>query len=236
MLRIGLTGGLGSGKSTVASLLREHGFHLLEADAIARELMQPGQAVHRAIAEHFGREVVRADGSLDRARLADLAFRQGRLNELNCIVHPPTIAEQERRTREIFAADPAAVVVIESALVFEAEAWGTVPEWRRRFDRVALVTAPDALKLERFLARILPPDATPDARARAESDARARLAAQLPDAVKIPRSDYVIDNGGSLDATRRQVERMAAELERVSGASEPGTRNPERPAGESKDL
>lgn len=218
MLRVGLTGGLGSGKSTVANLLRERGFHVLEADAIARELMQPGQPVHRAIAEHFGSEVVRADGTLDRARLADLAFRQGRLNELNRVVHPATVAEQERRAREIFAADPSAVVVVESALVFEAEAWGTVPEWRRRFDRVVLVTAPDALKLERFLARILPAEATSEQRARAEQDARARLAAQLPDAVKVPQSDYVIDNAGSRDSTRLQVERMAAELERISKA------------------
>jgi dephospho-CoA kinase len=218
MLRVGLTGGLGSGKSTVAAILREHGFHVLEADAIARELMQPGQTVHHAIAEHFGPEVVRADGTLDRARLADLAFRQGQLHSLNRIVHPPTIVEQERRAREIFAADPAAVVVIESALIFEAEAGGTVPEWRRRFDRVVLVTAPDALKTERFLARILPAGATPEQRTQAEHDAEARLAAQLPDAVKIPRSDYVIDNTGSLVATRCQVERIARELERISDA------------------
>jgi dephospho-CoA kinase len=217
MLRVGLTGGLGSGKSTVAAMFREHGFPVLEADAIARELMQPGQAVHRAIAEHFGPEAVRADGTLDRARLADLAFNHGRLDELNRIVHPPTIAEQERRMRAIFSIDSTAVVVVESALVFEAEAQGTVPEWRRRFDRIVLVTAPDDLKVERFLARILPAGATPEQRARAEQDARARLAAQLPDAMKIPRSDYVIDNGGSPEATRRQVEPIAEEFERISG-------------------
>jgi dephospho-CoA kinase len=218
MLRVGLTGGLGSGKSTVAAIFREHGFPVLEADAIARELMQPGQAVHRAIAERFGPEVVRADGTLDRARLADLAFNHGRLDELNRVVHPATIAEQERRSRSIFTVDPAAVVVVESALVFEAEASGSVPEWRRRFDRIVLVTAPDALKIERFLARVLPADVTPEQRARAERDARSRLAAQLPDAVKIPRSDYVIDNAGALDATRREVERIAEELEQMSGA------------------
>jgi dephospho-CoA kinase len=218
MLRVGLTGGLGSGKSTIAAIFRERGFPVLEADAIARELMQPGQAVHRAIAERFGPEVVGADGTLDRARLADLAFNYGRLDELNRIVHPATIAEQERRSRSIFTVDPAAVVVVESALVFEAEAWGTVPEWRRRFDRIVLVTAPDELKIERFLARILPADAAPERRAQAERDACSRLAAQLPDAVKIPRSDYVIDNAGALDATRREVERIAEELEHLSGA------------------
>jgi dephospho-CoA kinase len=217
MLRVGLTGGLGSGKSTVAGMFREHGFEVLEADAIARELMQPGGEVCRAIVAAFGPSVVRADGTLDRARLAGFAFGEGRSGELNRIVHPPTIAEQERRMRAIFARDPSAVVMIESALVFEAEAWGTVPEWTRRFDRIVLVTAPDDLKIRRFLARILPADATAEQRAAAGQDAAHRLAAQLPDAVKIPRSHYVIDNAGGLDATHRQVERMAAELRIASG-------------------
>lgn len=213
MLRAGLTGGLGSGKSTVAAIFREHGLHILEADAIARALMQPGEAVYSAIAAHFGQDVVRADGSLDRARLAHISFAEGRLAELTRIVHPPTIAEQERLANQIFARDPQAVVVVESALVFEAEAWGTAPEWSRRFDRIILVTAPDELKIERFLARILPPDATPAQRAAAERDARSRLAAQLPDAVRIPRSDFVIDNSGPLSATRLQAERVAAALQ-----------------------
>lgn len=217
MLRVGLTGGLGSGKSTAAAMFREQGIHLLEADAIARSMMQPGEAVYRAIVEHFGPSVVRPDGALDRARLAALAFGQGRLAELNRIVHPPVVAEQERRTQEIFASHPQAVVMIESALIFEAEAWGTAPGWRRRFDRVILIQAPDDLKIERFLARILPADVSSEQRAAAEADARARLAAQLPDAEKAARSDYVIDNSGALDATRRQVERIAAELRAQAG-------------------
>ena len=162
MLRAGLTGSLGSGKTTVAAIFREDGLYVLEADAIAREQMGPGQEVFRRIVEHFGPSVVRPDGSLDRARLATLAFSEGHLNELNRIVHPPVIAEQERLTSAIFARDPQAVVVIESALIFEAEASGTVPNWRERFDRVILVTAPDDLKIQRFLARILPPNVTPE--------------------------------------------------------------------------
>jgi dephospho-CoA kinase len=212
MLRVGLTGSLGSGKTTVAAVLRDHGFHVLEADAIARAMMQPGEPVFRVIAEHFGPSVVRPDGSLDRARLAKLAFSEGRLSELNQIVHPPVIAEQERQMSEIFAGDPHAIVVIESALIFEAEAWGTVPDWRHRFDRMILVTAPEDLRIQRFLARILPADATPEERAAAERDARSRLAAQLSDSVKIPHSDFVIDNSGSLEATRAQAERVASEL------------------------
>lgn len=217
-MRVGLTGGLGSGKSTVAAMLRERGLQVLEADSIARELMQPGQPVYRAIVEHFGPSVVRADGTLDRPRLAALSFGEGRLQELTRIVHPPVIAEQERRTAEILARDPSAVVVIESALIFEAEASGTAPGWRRRFDRIVLVTAPDDVKLQRFLARILPPDAPAEQRAAAERDARQRLAAQMPDSLKIPHCDCVIDNSGSLEQTRRQADRLAAEL-RGSAAS-----------------
>jgi dephospho-CoA kinase len=212
MLRVGLTGGLGSGKSTVAALLRERGLTVLEADAIARELMEPGESVYGAIVEHFGPEVLRPDGRLDRARLAELVFKQGRLPELNRIVHPPVVAEQERRMAEIFKREPNAIVFVESALIFEAEAWGTVPEWRRRFDRVVLVTAPEELKIERFLARILAGDASGEERARVERDARARLAAQLPDSVKISRCDAVIDNAGSLEGTRDQVDGLVAGL------------------------
>lgn len=217
MLRVGLTGGLGSGKTTVAAIFREQGFRVLEADGIARTMMQPGQQVFREIVQRFGPDVVRADGSLDRARLAALAFGEGRLDELNRIVHPPVIAEQERQLEEIFARDPRAVVVVESALVFEADKWGTVPGWRQRFDRVVLVTAPDALKLQRFLARVLPAGISAEQRATAERDARLRLRAQLPDAEKIPHSDYVIDNAGAVEATRGQTERIAAELRTASG-------------------
>lgn len=217
MLRVGLTGSLGSGKTTIAAIFRDHGFHILEADTIAREMMQPNHEVFNRIVEHFGPAVVRHDGSLDRQRLATLAFSEGRLSELNRIVHPPVIAEQERRMSEVFARDPLAVAVIESALIFEAEAWGTVPNWRRRFDRVILVTAPDDLKIQRFLARMIPANATPEESATAERDARQRLAAQLPDSAKILRSDFVIDNSGPLEATRSQAERIAAELRDAAG-------------------
>ena len=217
MLRVGLTGGLGSGKSTVAAMFREHGIRVLEADAIARSMMEPGEGLYRAIVEHFGPSVVRADGTLDRARLAALAFGEGRLDELNRIVHPPVVAEQERRTQEIFAADARAIVMIESALIFEAEAWGTAPGWRRRFDCVISIEAPDDLKLKRFLGRMAPADASAEQRAAMEADARARLAAQLPDAEKAAHSDFAIDNSGTLEATRRQVDSIAAELRARAG-------------------
>lgn len=218
MLRVGLTGGLGSGKSSVAAMFREEGIPVLEADAIAREMMQPGQMLYRRIVERFGPEVARADGSLDRRRLSELAFREGRLSELTEIVHPPVIAEQERLMQEIFAREPGAAAMVESALIFEADAGGSAPGWRQRFDRVVLVTAPDEVKIERFLRRVLPANGSAERRAEAERDARARLAAQIPDAQKAPLCDYAIDNSGGLEATRAQVAKIAAELRAAAAA------------------
>jgi dephospho-CoA kinase len=220
MLRVGLTGGLGSGKSTVAQMFAAHGVHVISADEVGRRLMQPGEVVYQRIVEHFGPEVVQADSTLNRRLLADLAFRQGRLDELNRIVHPPVIAAQEAWMEEIFARDAQAMVMIESALIFEAgetgeagKIAGTVPGWRDRFDRIVLVTAPDEIKVQRFLERIGAGDGIdPVRRSLLEQDARSRLAAQIPDSEKIPLSSYVIDNSGSLAETQRQVDAVFAEL------------------------
>jgi dephospho-CoA kinase len=215
LLRVGLTGGIGSGKSTVAQMFRELGMAVMEADAVGRALMEPGRSAYRAVVEHFGAEVVRTDGTLDRPRLAEMAFREGRLAELNALVHPLVIAAQEDWMREVFAHDPEAVAMVESALIFEASHEGSsVPGWRDRFDRVLLVTVPDETKIARYVRRILAtePDATPERRAAVEQDARSRLARQIPDAEKIPFCDAVIYNTGALAATRAQVERVAVDL------------------------
>ncbi|HUX45774.1 MAG TPA: dephospho-CoA kinase, partial [Terracidiphilus sp.] len=121
MLRVGLTGGLGSGKSTVGEMLRELGAEVVESDELGRALMEPGQTVFDEIVRVFGREVVNADGRLNRARLAEMAFGGGRVKELNAIVHPAVIAEQQRWMREVFQRNPAAVAVVVSALIFEVE-------------------------------------------------------------------------------------------------------------------
>lgn len=216
MLRVGLTGGIGSGKSMVAGIFREQGVHVIEADAVGRALMEPGQSVYRAIVEHFGPEVVQADGTLNRGRLAAIAFHQGRLKELNALVHPPVIAAQEQWMREVFARDPDAVAMVESVLVFEAGQGenSSVPGWRNRFDRVLLVTAPDEQKIARYVSRVLAeePEHTAERAAEVERDARGRLAKQIPDVEKIPLCDAVIDNSGAAEATRRQVEHIAGEL------------------------
>ena len=149
-LRVGLTGGLGSGKSTVAGMLAKKGAHVLSADEIGRSLMQPGTAVFDAIVQSFGPSVVQHDGVLNRPELARLAFAGGRVEELNAIVHPATIARQGELVDAIFARDADAVVVIESALIFETRHGDG---WRDRFDRLVLVTAPESLKIERFVLR-----------------------------------------------------------------------------------
>ena len=212
MLRVGLTGGLGSGKSTVAAMLRDGGAHVIEADAVGRALMEPGQPVFAAIVEHFGEAVVRDDGSLNRRKLADLSFQQGRVRELSLIVHPAVIAAQEKWMRELFAREPEAVAVIESALIFEAERDGTVPGWRHRFDRVILVTAPRELRIERFIQRAGLPQNEPAKLAVLRADAESRIAAQIPDEEKIPLCDIVLQNTGSLEDMRLAVEQVWTRL------------------------
>jgi len=227
MLRVGLTGGLGSGKSTVSGYLRELGAEVIEADELGRALMEPGQPVYEEIVEVFGAEVVTPDGTLDRARLADLAFRGGRLDELNAIVHPAVIAAQGDWMRKVFARNPRAIAVVESALIFEVErdarlrgeSEGVLSYWRRRFDRVIAVTAPDKVKIARYVARVSPSGWDE----RVAADAKSRLAKQLSDAVKKSRADFVVDNSGDLDGLREQVEavwRQLVELGNNSSSTE----------------
>jgi dephospho-CoA kinase len=234
VLRVGLTGGLSSGKSTVAAMLRELGAQVIEADALGREVMEPGHAVYDQIVARFGHEVVNPDGHLNRARLADLAFRQGRLQELNAIVHPPVIEAQRRWMDEVFARDLAAVAVLESALIFEvvrdAIARGdrdsVLADWRRRIDRIILVTAPDELKIARYVARVGLNAANKNAAVTnaadldpIKADARNRLAHQVPDAEKVVQADYVLDNSGDIAALRAQVEALWPRLKAESNKS-----------------
>jgi dephospho-CoA kinase len=215
MLRAGLTGGLGSGKTTVGAIFRSLGAHVIDADTLGRELMSPGHTIYDAIIKHFGLQVVHADGSLNRRLLADLAFRQNRLTELNRIVHPPVIAAQQKWADEIFAKDPHAVAMVESALIFEADQQGSAPGWRQRFDRIVFVSAPTALRLARYVDRMAQVPGAPS-RAELEADAQSRIAAQIPDSDKIPLVDFVIQNEGSFEATRLQAERIFAELAHAS--------------------
>ncbi len=178
--------------------------------------MQPGQPVYTDIVRLFGGGVVNSDGSLDRKALAELAFQQNLADTLNRIVHPAVIAAEEEWMRGVFEQDPGAIAMVESALIFEVEKWGTAPAWPRwidRFDKLILVAAPDEVKVTRFVARAMSAIADgPARRAALERDARARLDLQIPDQEKAARCDYVIANSGPLKETRKAVEKIYGEL------------------------
>jgi dephospho-CoA kinase len=223
MLRVGLTGGLGSGKSTAGRLFAAHGAHVLQADAIGRELMEPGRAVYAAIVNHFGKDVVLPDGRLDRGALAKIAFTDGRVEELNAIVHPAVITRQAELSEAIFRRDRRAVVIVESALIFETKYGETKHSetkyggsqiddgkpWHHRFDRIIVVTAPEEVKIARFIARSATAEAmTAEQRAQLEAEARRRLAQQISDEQKSALADYVLTNGGPLAELEWQVDQL----------------------------
>jgi dephospho-CoA kinase len=230
MLRVGLTGGLGSGKSTAARMFAAHGAVLLSSDEMGRELMQPGQAVYAQIVARFGPGVVGADGELNRAALARMAFGvsgegKGRIDELNAIVHPAVIARQAEMVKEIAKRDADAVAMVESALVFETKygesgyreprygeaKYGETRDaegggWRR-FDKIVLVRAKDEVKVSRFVARAAQGRAlSVEERAGLEAEARRRMAQQMDDDAKAALSDYVLTNDGTVEELQAQVD------------------------------
>ena len=230
MLRVGLTGGIGSGKSAVARVWAEEGVPILEADALGRALMQPGQAVYTAIVNQFGSGVVAEGGHLDRAALAQEAFAGNGLAALNAIVHPAVIAAQQSEFARLEATGLHRLAVVESALIFEAsvgasgEASGeassatpvtaSVPGWGDRFDRLILVAAPEAVRIERFVLRIGGPDASPLEKERLRGDALRRLAAQIPETWKRAHCHYIIENDRTLVLLRRRALEVLRDLRR----------------------
>lgn len=205
MLRVGLTGDLGSGKSTVARMLAERGAVVLSSDEMGRALMQPGEEVYAEIVRAFGTEVVAADGSLDRRRLAALAFdaESPRVEILNAIVHPAVIEAQGKRLAELAVDKPHSIAVIESALIFSTT---HAPEgsWRGRFDRILLVEATEADKIARFVDRARAGGAlTAKEREAFEAEARRRLAVQH--ATGYAADCLVLHNDGDIEDLERQV-------------------------------
>jgi dephospho-CoA kinase len=197
MLRVGLTGGLAAGKSTVASLFRELGAFHIDADLIAHELLAPGGGAAREVAARFGDKVAGADGGIDRKALAAIVFADPQaLADLNALVHPKIRAEIARRiAEEDSRASASPVALVDAALLVESGI-------HRDFDALIVVACSEATQVTRALAR---GDLT-------EGQARARVAAQAPLREKLAAASYVIDNGGSLDETRRRVREVWDEL------------------------
>lgn len=204
MLKVGLTGGIASGKTVVGEMFVALGAHLVQADRIAHSLMQPGEAVYNEVVGHFGREILNPDLSVNRAKLAEVAFgpatapenkRASRIEELNRIVHPVVIRSQDEWMYAISLQDPQGVAIVEAALILEAGVG-------ERFDRLIVVTCNAEQRVARFAAR-----QKIDLEA-ARKEVVRRMAAQLPDEEKVKAADFVIDNSDSLERTREQVRQV----------------------------
>jgi dephospho-CoA kinase len=187
VIAVGLTGGIGSGKSTVAQMLAERGAVVIDADAIVHELQQPGGPLLDELAERFGREIITVDGALDRAKLAELAFGDdSAVKDLNALVHPAVRREIARRVAAIEGTDN--VVVLDIPLITDRDTYAMAA--------LIVVDTPTEVAVQRVVAE----------RAMSEEQVLARIAAQLPRERRVEMADRVIDNSGDREALERQVD------------------------------
>jgi dephospho-CoA kinase len=195
MIIVGLTGGLGTGKSTVAGFFRELGAYVIDWDELARAAVHPHSRAWREIVGYFGPDILESDSTINRRRLADIVFSDSeRLGRLNSIVHPEVFKEDQRITAEIRSLDGDAVVIKDIPLLHEAA--GHI-----EFDKVIVVCASLGTRLQRL-----------EERGMSRDDARRRIESQLPIEEKARSADFVIDNDGPPEDTKRQVEAIYSSL------------------------
>ena len=199
-LPFGLTGGIACGKSTVAQYFQDLGAHIIDADRVGHEVIEPGQPAFEEILEHFGREILDSSGRIDRKKLGPLVFHDPeQLRALNAIVHPRILARQQELAAEQYQRNPHAVVIIDAALIFEAGIGGTMR-------KVMVAWCRPEQQLERLMAK---------AGVSCE-EAERRILAQIPVEEKRRRADFVIDCSGSLEETRRQAEQIFPQLQALA--------------------
>jgi len=202
MKRLGITGGIASGKSAVAGMLREMGFNVIDADALGHTVIEPGTRAYDEIVREFGTGVVGADGRIDRGKLGAIVFADGeKLKRLNVIVHPRVEEEMVRQFAEWEKSGVADAAFVEAALLVEAG-------YQKNLDGLVVAWCRPEQQMERLLARGL-----------SEVEARRRIASQMPAEEKLKFATEKIDCSGSLEETRRQVEELAAKLRRGTDAS-----------------
>ena len=200
MIVVGLTGGLATGKSSVARLFQDCGAIVIDADLLAREAVQPGRPAWRDIVRAFGKKVLQPDRALDRGTLGRIVFsNRAKLKKLNAIVHPRVAREQNRLTREIAQKEPDAVIIYDAPVLIEAGA-------HKRMDKIVVVSADQETQIKRLrnrshLTRV---------------EAIRRIRAQMPLARKVKLADYVIDGTLSYEQTKNEVQRIYAELEQLA--------------------
>ena len=199
MLRVGLTGGIGCGKTTVAAMTGELGCHILEADALGHQVIAPGGPAYEEVVREFGREILAPDGRIARPTLAAIVFAHpDKLSRLNALVHPPLLAAIDRELARLESADPGGVAVIDAALLIEFNHYN-------KLDRLIVVWCTP----EQQLARLTDPAF---GRALPREQAQSRISAQIDLAQKRQLADDVIDCSGTIAETRRQVEALVADL------------------------
>jgi dephospho-CoA kinase len=197
MKRFGLTGGIASGKSAVAGMLREMGFHVIDADALGHEVIEPGRRAFEEIKREFGEGLIGADGRIDRGKLGAVVFAdRAKLERLNAIVHPRVEEEMVRKFSEWEKSGVKDAAFVEAALLVEAG-------YQKNLDGLVVVWCRPEQQLERLLARGL-----------SEGEARRRIAAQMPAEEKLKYATEKIDCSGTLEDTRRQVGELAERLRR----------------------
>jgi dephospho-CoA kinase len=201
MLRLGLTGGIASGKSAVAAMLRDMGFSVLDADSLAHRLIEPGNSAYDEILHEFGQAVLAPDGRVDRTKLSAIVFNdRARLDRLNAIIHPRVAEIVFRQFNEWERAGTRDAALVEAALLIESGI-------HKKLDGLVVAWCGPQQQLERLVARGL-----------SEGEARRRIAAQLPVADKLRLATEKIDCSGSLEQTRLQVQALAGKLRRAQTA------------------
>jgi dephospho-CoA kinase len=199
MLKVGLTGSIAVGKSFVLNILRELGARTIDADAIARECVAPGTPGLIAVVEEFGRDILKSDGSLDRAQLGAIVFAdEAKRQKLNSILHPFIIARQDEIMREWERETPDAIAVVDAALMIESGGY-------KRFDKLIVVHC----RPEDQLARLMKRDDL------LHEEAERRIRAQMPQEEKMSYADFLIDTSGGFESTRRQIEAVWQQLEAI---------------------
>jgi dephospho-CoA kinase len=196
MLRVGLTGGLASGKSFVGHQLAALGCLLIEADELGHQVLEPGGEAYAPVVAEFGREILTPDGAIDRRKLASIVFHQPeRLEKLNSLVHPPVRARTRQLIDEFAQREPNGIAVIEAAILVETGSW-------RSYDRLIVAVCSEEQQIERAMARDrLTREAVLD-----------RLSRQMPLADKVKYADYVIDTSGTKQRTIEQTRNVYASL------------------------
>lgn len=198
MIVVGLTGGIASGKSTVSKIFDEAGAVVIDADRLARQVVEPGKAAWKEIRAQFGRQVFKPDGALDRERLGDIVFHQNRLRrQLEAIIHPRVRAHMDESLRKLAVSKPESVVVLDVPLLLETGMDKGLAE-------VIVVYAPAAVQRRRLMLR----DGF------SADQAQARIDAQMPMEQKRSRATLVIDNGGDLSETEKQAMAIYRDLAR----------------------